>query len=551
MSYQSFFFRFFIIMFLTGLWHESLAQEHLPSPHKRLVIKFKTKGETVPLWDPATRSFHLPAIDDLNKSLGLEKVVPIGNPRITATYLLLFRRPVDVPAIAKRYLATGLLAYAEPDRIGHAHGVQFTPDDPYYYNRQWSHYNDGTFPDAPATTDADIDTDLAWNITQGSSQTIVAIVDTGVKLDHPEFAGRIWENTDETQDGTDNDANGYIDDIHGGWDFVNNDNDPTDDRGHGTNVAGIALATGNNGTGYAGVNWHAKMMVCKVLNNDGFGYYTWWASGIYYAVDNGAQVINLSAGGDGASTVLEDAVNYAYSHNVSLVVSSGNQNGSIQYPAKYQHAIAVGATDPDDTRSHPFFWSSNSGSNYGPELDFVAPGNYIYGLNYQSDTNYNTYWGGTSQAAPHVAGVISLLLARNPSLTISQIENILRQSAEDQVGDAEDTPGWDQYYGYGRINAYAALQVMSTPQTIRNAAIHLSPNPAIAGQRIRIAPLPEGRYTLNIYDLSGKIIYSQSMDAASEKIMFTLPTSMNKGTYLLNIHTPNQEISVYKKLLIK
>ena len=140
----------------------------------------------------------------------------------------------------------------------------------------------------------------------------------------------------------------------------------------------------------------------------------------------------MSVGGNSSSTTLSEAIDYAYNNNISVIVSTGNQNSSIQYPAKYSNSFAIGSTDPDDTRSDPFFWDSSSGSNYGPELDFVAPGNFIYGLNHLSNTNYNYYWGGTSQAAPHVTGLISLLLSEVPSLTVENIREILINSSEDE-----------------------------------------------------------------------------------------------------------------------
>jgi hypothetical protein len=134
-------------------------------------------------------------------------------------------------------------------------------------------------------------------------------------------------------------------------------------------------------------------MVCKILDNNNLGFYSWWADAVYFAEDNGAKVINLSAGGNGSSTLHLYAINYADNNNVSIIVSTEDQNSTIQYPAKYTNAIAVGSTNPNDTRSNPFFWRPTNGSNFGIELDFTAPGNYIYGLNHNANTNYNFYWG--------------------------------------------------------------------------------------------------------------------------------------------------------------
>jgi len=322
----------------------------------------------------------------------------------------------------------------------------------------------------------------AWGIEQGDSNIIVGIIDSGTKLNHPEFSGRIWKNyNDIPNNGIDDDANGFVDDVTG-WDFANSDNDPSDDEGHGTNVAGIIGANGDNAIGYAGVDWNCKLMILKGIDNTNFGLYSWWAEAIYYAVDNGAKVLNMSLGGSGPSTTLEDAVDYALNNNVVVVVSMMNENtGEVYYPAGFNGVIAVGSTDADDNRSDPFFWSETSGSNYGNHISVTAPGNFIYGLNYQSNSNYGSYWGGTSQATPHVAGLASLLLAQNPNRTPAQIKSIIEATAEDQVGNStEDTPGFDQYYGHGRINAFNALSVLNSINThgFQDADLEVFPNPA-------------------------------------------------------------------------
>jgi subtilisin family serine protease len=142
------------------------------------------------------------------------------------------------------------------------------------------------------------------------------------------------------------------------------------------------------------------------------------------------------------------------------------------YPAAYKNVLAVGSTNPDDTRTAPFFWAAGSGSNYGSNISVVAPGNYIYNL---SDDGYNTCWGGTSQAAPLVTGVASLLIAQNPAISALAIKQIICSTADDQVGKpSEDTPGWDQYYGYGRINAEKALEEGARLLMRSDSSVHTS-----------------------------------------------------------------------------
>ncbi len=245
-----------------------------------------------------------------------------------------------------------------------------------------------------------------------------------------------------------------------GYDFVNDDTHANDDDGHGTHVAGTIAQTTNNNLGVAGIAFNTTIMPIKVLGADGSGTYDQVTDGIYYAADNGAKVINMSLSGP-AATILEDAVVDAYDSGVTVVAACGNSNASsCEYPAGYDnYVIAVGATQYDQTRA-PY-------SNYGSTLDLVAPGGntgidqnsdgYADGVLQQTFSDTPIDWGywfyqGTSMASPHVAGVAALLLAKDPSLTPSEIRNVLQSTAED-LG----ATGWDQYYGYGLVDAQAAL----------------------------------------------------------------------------------------------
>lgn len=468
----------------------------------------------------------------VSDTLHFKHIEVIGNIKERNSFLLKFENEVDVKSLIDSFMKTGLFRFVEPNYLGEGHGyMETTPNDSFFLTRQWSHLNNGTFSLSPSSLDADIDTDLAWDITQGNTNLIVAVLDSGLKLDHPEFLNRTVA----------------------GYDFVNNDTDPTDDHGHGTNVTGIALAKGNNSIGYAGVNWNSKIMTCKILDSNNSGYYSWWASAIYFAVDNGAKVLNMSVGGNSPSILLEEAINYAYNNNVSVVVSTGNQNSSIQYPAKYTNAFAVGSTNSNDVRSNPFFWSPTSGSNFGAELDFVAPGNYIYGLNHTSNTNYNTYWGGTSQAAPHVTGVISLMLSVNPDLTVNQIRQILQETSEDMVGDSFDTLGWDENYGFGRINAFNALShnLLSTSEYfIEYNNISIYPNPLNESNELSIKGLtPNDFYNISLYSLDGKKIIDLKKIYSTGLIKIDLQ-KLQSGKYLINIHNISNN-KIFTKAIIK
>jgi len=245
-----------------------------------------------------------------------------------------------------------------------------------------------------------------------------------------------------------------------GYDFIDNDSHPNDDDSHGTHLAGTIAQSTNNNLGVAGIAFNTTVMPVKVLGPAG-GTYQQVADGIYYAVNNGAKVINLSLGGPEPSTTLEDAVAYAYNNGVTVVAGCGNDNASsCDYPALYDnYVVAVGATQYDENKV-PY-------SNYGTGLDLVAPGGNT-GVDQNNDgqpdgvlqqafgntlQDWGYYWyQGTSMSTPHVSGVAALLLAQDSTRTPDDIRNILQTTAEDK-----GTTGWDQYYGWGIVDAYAAL----------------------------------------------------------------------------------------------
>ncbi|WP_161555187.1 S8 family serine peptidase [Dokdonia sinensis] len=511
----------------------------------RLILKFKEKYSSSEIKSLIqAEEFQL-----LNDLFDVQSLRNIGSHKTNDTYVLSFALGnYEINEIASFYKGLDYIKFVENDFTMTGAGRRVSdPNDPLFESRQWSMNNEGTFSLSPATQDADIDMLEAWEITTGDPDLIIGVIDSGLRLNHPEFENRIWINNAETEDGLDSDNNGYVDDIYG-WDFVNEDSDPTDDHGHGTNVTSILGMTGNNDIGYAGVNWNSKIMTIKALDSNNSGFYSSMIEAIYYAVDNGCDVINMSIGGNSSSTALEAAINYCYSQDVPIVISTGNQDGVIQYPAQYENSIAVGSTNPDDSRSSPFFWSSTSGSNYGPALDYVAPGNYIYGAKYDSDTNYNTYWGGTSQGAPHVAGVISLLKSLDPNLTVDEINNILIATSQDEVGPAnEDTPGFDNFFGHGRINAHDALQNASLSIVENNlATFPVYPNPIASTGVLRIGT--SEKLDLKIINSSGQQVLERIQYQDSNNGL-KIPRLIS-GLYILQITNGNGN-SHFKKLIVK
>lgn len=438
----------------------------------------------------------IPSIDALNKKYGVKDFVKVFSPEpksekdktayrelgLGRIYKFDTVPKADVQAMVAEYEADPNVEYAEPDYVGHAH---FIPNDPNFVSRQWGLYNTGLNPpEHPGTVDADVDATEAWPWWTPEHVIILAILDTGVDYDHPDFwrtyptDGVILRRTAECSGlaGIDDDGNGYVDDCWG-FDFVNgtysggvwwNDADgPMDDHGHGTVNAGIAGALTNNSVGVASLlggpfNPH-RIMAVKVLNSSNWGYYSWWEAGLYYAANNGASVINMSMGGFDFSSTLQTAVNYAWSQGCVVVASMGNNNSSTpQYPAAFTNTIAVGATDTDDSRCVPPDWQSfgmpTGGSNYGSHIDVVAPGNWIYSTVWNN--NYQ-YWAGTSMAAPLVSGLAAMIMCQTwPEPSPDSVRQVIQRTADDTVGlPGEDALGWDQYYGWGRINAKRALGV--------------------------------------------------------------------------------------------
>ncbi len=312
----------------------------------------------------------------------------------------------------------------------------------------------------------------AWDLAAGANNpVIVAVIDTGLDYFHPDLNKQnVWRNTKETENGVDDDGNGYVDDLIG-WNFIDDNNNPWDRAGHGTHTAGVIAAATGNGEGIAGINPSVKIMPLKVLNFLGRGRSTGIAEAIFYAVENGARIINLSLGGEYITQVEKKAVAYANKRGVLVVVASGNaaRSTSDYGFASLPSVITVAATDEKDRRAQF--------SNWGPDLKLAAPGVEILSLRarqtdfvliarfmggtkkYKAKTAFvgpeNKYYraSGTSFAAPFVSGVASVLLAKNPGLTAEQVARMILQSAKDI-----EEPGVDQFTGFGLLDARAALK---------------------------------------------------------------------------------------------
>ena len=347
-------------------------------------------------------------------------------------------------AVQKLSKASGIL-YAHPNYQVQAFST--FPNDP-RFNELWGMHNTGQTGGTPG---ADIKAPEAWDIGTGSSDIVVAVIDTGVDYTHPDLAANMWHNPGEIPgNGIDDDHNGFVDDVYG-YDFVNNDGDPMDDHYHGTHCAGTIGGIGNNGIGVAGMCWNVKIMALKFLNSGGSGTTEDAIRAVEYSVLMGANLSSNSWGGGGYDQGLKDAIDAAGAAGMLFVAAAGNSGSdndiSPHYPSSYDSPsiVAVMATDKYDAKS--------SFSCYGlTSVDIGAPGSDI--LSCQPGGGYQLL-SGTSMATPHVAGACALLWSLNPGLSNTEVKNILLRTVDPTLSG--------MCVSGGRLNLYKAVCETSVP----------------------------------------------------------------------------------------
>ncbi len=372
-------------------------------------------------------------------------------------YKFKFNNGEDLDRLIKFYNSQPEVEYVEPNYLYQA---TMEPLDTYYTQQIYL---------------TQIKAHLAWNITTGDNKITIAVIDSGVDIDHPDLKENIWTNSREIpNNGIDDDENGFTDDVHG-WDFITNSNDPQpkfqDNYSvtavdHGTVVAGVAAAQGGNRQGIAGVSWRAKIMPLRALNERGVGDTLTVAKAIDYARRQGADIINLSFVGEGKSITLENAIKNAYEAGILVVAAAGNEVSSgidmdkhPQYPVcddgpnGENWVIGVASVDKDDRLS--------SFSNFGKNcIDLSAPGVGIFSTTYQNSNYpefkkyYKSGWTGTSVSAPQVAGAAALIKSLKPNLSLKQIRDLLLNNTDNIDSKNKN---YQKLIGTGRLNVYAAL----------------------------------------------------------------------------------------------
>jgi hypothetical protein len=452
---------------------ETDISEYLPGV---LIVKFKPDIIEIQTLEQSLVS-GTSSIDNKIQQFGVNRIERVfkGNksqesqlPDLSRIYKFNFSTPYDAKIVAKAFAKDATVEYAEPVYIQR---IYTDPNDP-LFNQQWYLRS--------------VKAPQGWDIEQGDSTVIIAIIDSGVDTDHPDLFEKIWFNSDEIpNNNVDDDGNGFVDDFNG-WDFeksnadpnpdpdgVDNDGDGLGDGGvdHGTSMAGLAAAATNNGEGIAGLGWNCSIMPIKVMNDEGAGYTDNIAKGIQYAADNGAHVINLSLGSSIPSQIQRDAIEYAYGKHAIIVAAAGNQGSdNFHYLAAFEKVVAVGATGSEADRK-------SSISNFGIYVDVLAPGGDFnlsppsemistvfydpaYGFNhyYRARTKEGYLTAGTSSSAALVSGLMGLVKSQHSDWTNEQV---IRQVVLTADNVDHLNLGFEGMLGSGLINAYRALAEMN------------------------------------------------------------------------------------------
>jgi subtilisin family serine protease len=441
-------------------------KSNAPKAPLKLLVHFKTGA---PSRAPFMAKYRLHDLAPLHKEIALQKQ-RTGKSALSLAQDLRqrfpkrsrrFHGPFSPPDLSKTYEVTlevsseaelslvmdSLRSDSRVDWVAREkiYQAQFTPNDPYYASQgSWGQAGDDLWGIKKIAASG------AWDVSTGAG-VVVAVVDTGIDYTHPDLAANVWSDP--------------LDGSHG-YNYVANTSDPKDDYGHGTFVAGIIAATGNNNVGVIGVAWQSKIMALKGLDSTGSGSSAALAQCIRYAADHGADVINMSWGGSGIDPAIDDALDYAHQLGVVLVASAGNNASDVlqilDQPALAPWVITVSATQSNDTIA--------DFSNYGAKIDVAAPGKDILSLQAAGTTlGASVSPGyvradGTSASAPFVSGLAALLLAKTPALTNEQVRQILRNSADRLTSGSFDT-----HFGYGRINAEHALAASAGLETFISA----------------------------------------------------------------------------------
>ncbi len=463
---------------------------------------------------------------------------------------------VDIDSQIELYAHQSDVEIVEPLLVRRTADIKaaYTPNDPYYLDdSQWG------------VKAIKADRLYGWDYTNDVSDVVIAILDTGMDMDHPDLAGNLASVEHEGV-------------MVNGYDIFNNDTDPSDKDGHGTHVAGVAAALVNNGIGVAGVAGEVKILPIKVMDDAGYGSQTKVAQGIDWAVSHGADIINMSLVGPGKSDLEQQAIDRAHAQGVIVVAAAGNYSNNwdigpadidlddyppgapvvhkrVMYPAAGDHVIGVGALGYHEGKI-----AIADFSNSGPGLDVMAPGEEVFSTMTRYNPRYPddeyAYMSGTSMATPHVSGLAALLLSQYPGSNPDEIEGIIKRTADQDIMSGDDTYGGNaDFYGAGMVDAYGAVggEVRLNNLVLESGSIEFDPRTMTYAMEVTvdvssvgIKPVRnngEQKITINdqLYTGSGFFSVPLNIGVNTITIKVTAKDLVTTGTYVLNVTRPLAE----------
>ena len=438
---------------------------------------------------------------------------------ISLIYTVTLHNEIDVLQASEKLAKLECVEYAEPYFVSYD---QYIPNDASLNSVEPYHYDN-------------ISAYAAWGITLGDTNVVIGITETAINVNHPEFVGNIKYNYDDPVGNGDDDSDSYVDN-YAGWDFFDNDNNLfVNNEIHGDAVTAIASASADNNLGYAGIGFKCKFLPVKTGNNSTPSTITHGYQGIEYSVEQGCSIVNCSWGNTSYSQVAQDVVTWAAVNNdVVLIASAGNANSTTKYyPASYRYVLSVTGVDQNDLFNN----GSNAPFTHNDSVDVSAPGIDIFTTaTFNGSFLYSPPQGGTSMAAPIVAGVAGLVRSQFPCLNALEVIEKIKSSADPIDGLAQNTP-YAGLIGSGRVNAQAAVtgppcNPVGINENSVTASMDIYPNPS--NDEVNIRMNTTGNWTIDILDTKGSLVLNRVINGDRLVLL-----GLSSGFYVARVSTDN------------